>query len=300
MNKSEEQFCSVLSAAAGEPLIGSAGKANVFFLLEYNGAWDSQAFEKSAIPETIKQKLSGFAKSLPSAKVLLIKQSSRPQPNPIHFYVALANDTNSQLRLVELSAYEDLLDLDLSDLLGGDGQDTHYLQTGPLYLVCTNGRRDPCCARFAVQAYKTLKKLVGGAAWECSHLGGHRFAPNVYLMPFGILYGRVSSQDAVALVERTQARQMQLENLRGRSAYPPAAQAAEYYLRRQMGELALDAYRLVGTTETTPSSWLVSFRTTSGAERRLEITARQGSDQVFESCTLDKSTRPVHYELVNL
>ena len=67
MNKPEDQFCSLLSAAAGESLIGSAGKTDVYFLLEYNRAWEDKAFEKSDIPNEVKQQLSSFSKSLPAA-----------------------------------------------------------------------------------------------------------------------------------------------------------------------------------------------------------------------------------------
>jgi hypothetical protein len=298
MNRSAEQFCSLLSTAAGEPLIGSAGKTNVFFLLEYNGVWESKAFEKSAIPEAVKQQLDSFAKSLPAAKTLLIKQSSQARHRSIHFYIALTDENDPRLYLFELSSYEELLDLNLEGVLQGDERHAGRLQTAPLYLVCTNGRRDACCARFGFQVYEALKKTVGEAAWECSHLGGHRFASNVFHMPYGVLYGRVQPQDVKALAEQMQAGQIHLENLRGRAAYLPSVQAAEYYLRRESGELTLGTYRLKEAIETEPGRWRINFiAAATGAERRLEIMAEQSSEQVFESCTLDKSTRMVRYLL---
>ena len=52
-----------------------------------------------------------------------------------------------------------------------------------MWLVCTNGKRDACCARDGLPVARALAALRPDEAWECSHLGGHRFAANVALAP---------------------------------------------------------------------------------------------------------------------
>jgi len=299
METPEEKYCSLLSATAGEPLFGSAGRTEFYFLLEYNGIWEDKAFEKSDIPEVVKQRLSGFSKELPASKILLIKRSSHAHPGTIHFFVVIARELNPRLYRFAFHSYEELLGLDLAAVLQDDVKYAHKVQQEPLYLVCTNGRRDLCCARFGFPVFEALKDKIGDAVWECSHIGGHRFAPNVFHLPYGVLYGRVQPQDIEEFVHLTQAGQMRLENLRGRTVYPPTVQAAEYYLRQQTGEVGIDAYRLAETTELEPGSWLVRF-VSNRTEKLyvLNIDAQKTETRVFDSCMLDKQTSIVRFHLL--
>jgi hypothetical protein len=95
-----------------------------------------------------------------------------------------------------------------------------------MWLVCTNGKRDACCAQEGVPVARALAAARPHETWECSHLGGHRFAANVALVPHGLSFGRVGAADAVDLVERVEAGDLPLEHLRGRMALSPPAQAA--------------------------------------------------------------------------
>ena len=65
-----------------------------------------------------------------------------------------------------------------------------------------------------------------------THLGGHRFAPNVLVLPGACLYGRVTLEtvdDFQNIVERGD---LDFHRLRGRSRYEPIVQAAEACLGR--------------------------------------------------------------------
>ena len=63
------------------------------------------------------------------------------------------------------------------------------------YAVCTHGRHDKCCAKFGSRVCRAFRQEVGERAWECSHVGGDRFAGNVVVFPYGIYYGRVGPED---------------------------------------------------------------------------------------------------------
>jgi hypothetical protein len=72
--------------------------------------------------------------------------------------------------------------------------------TEPLYLVCTNGRHDPCCAEYGRPVARPSTELVGERVWECSHVGGDRFAGNLVCLPDGVFYGHLDPATALRAV----------------------------------------------------------------------------------------------------
>ena len=73
--------------------------------------------------------------------------------------------------------------------------------------------------------------------WECSHLGGDRFAANVLVLPHGFYYGQVPG-DGAELVAAHERGQVALPWLRGRAGVPPAGQAAQQHARGELGSSA--------------------------------------------------------------
>ena len=75
-------------------------------------------------------------------------------------------------------------------------------------LVCTHGSRDVCCGKFGYPIYEELRRgyATGSArglrVWRTSHLGGHRFAPNLMDLPEGRYWGRLKSEVLENLVLR--------------------------------------------------------------------------------------------------
>jgi hypothetical protein len=107
---------------------------------------------------------------------------------------------------------------------------------GRAFLVCTNGRRDECCTLHGAPVLRAL----GDRAIACTHLGGHRFAANVLVLPDNLLFGRLDRASAVALADALDAGDLPLEHLRGRCSLSPEQQAAEILLRRERGLRRLD------------------------------------------------------------
>ena len=60
-------------------------------------------------------------------------------------------------------------------------------RTRPIILVCTHGVHDACCAIRGRPVAAALAARWPDLVWECSHVGGDRFAPNVVLLPDGLL-----------------------------------------------------------------------------------------------------------------
>ena len=72
--------------------------------------------------------------------------------------------------------------------------------------------------------------------WECSHLGGDRFAATMLVLPEGLCYGRVDSTDAADLVRLYLDGRLDNSFLRGRTSLPHAVQAAQYFAREAFGD----------------------------------------------------------------
>ena len=107
---------------------------------------------------------------------------------------------------------------------------------GRAFVVCTNGRRDECCSLRGTPVLRAL----GDRAVACTHLGGHRFAANVLVLPDNLLFGRLDGASAVALADALEDGELPLDHFRGRCSLPPEQQAAEILLRRERGLSRLD------------------------------------------------------------
>ena len=109
---------------------------------------------------------------------------------------------------------------------------------GPLFLVCTHGRRDRCCARFGVPL---ARDLAGHAAevWETTHVGGHRFAANLVILPEGLYYGPVDASAGRDAIDAYRRGEITAGGYRGRAGQPAEAQEAECAAVARAGRLRL-------------------------------------------------------------
>jgi len=99
---------------------------------------------------------------------------------------------------------------------------------GPLYLVCVHARRDRCCGRFGVPLARSLAERYPARVWETTHLGGHKHAANLALLPHGLYYGPVDLAAAVGAVEAYRAGEIVAHRYRGRAGHDEAWQQAEH------------------------------------------------------------------------
>ena len=90
-----------------------------------------------------------------------------------------------------------------------------------------------------------LHEVRPGLVWECSHVGGERFAANVLVLPTGLLYGRVLPFAAAEFVAAAEAGEVVGALLRGRIGLPPSAQAALAFAYEHLAVRRVDAIRLV-------------------------------------------------------
>lgn len=249
--------CSDASRAAGEELAGTGMEATRWLLVESRQPWGHDAVE-TGFPGPVAAWLAGL-----DAKVLAIRRPGRVGAR----VVVLAAETGeeaSTLRSLELRGVE--------ELVGRDPWLDGVQVTGTMFLVCTHGRRDPCCSRLGIPIFHGLDAMAGEEhVWQCSHTGGHRFAPNVIALPWGVTLGRVEREDVPELVVLLADGRVPLARYRGRSLYPPQAQAAEVAIRRARELDRLDALRLVAGVD---ADW--TFALHDGATVTARVTETEG------------------------
>jgi hypothetical protein len=158
------------------------------------------------------------------------------------------------------------------------------------YLVCTNGARDPCCAIRGPAVAQALERVLTGQVYECSHLGGHRFAANVLVLPDGLCFGRLDVRAALALASEIEEGRLPLEHLRGRTELTPEQQAAEILVRRELGLTGLDALRHIEAT---------TFELADGRRATARLRAHELEPQRV-SCRDDKVEAATRWELEEL
>lgn len=235
--------CAAASRARDEDLAGTASTARRWLAVEQPGPWGTNALRQSRMPARIATALEAFARDHGLRVVLLRRHGRDDADGPRTAFVAdTVGATAWSLRFDDPA---ELLDLDLGRftdgaLLGGTPV------TAPVYLACTHGAHDACCAEFGRSVAAALQEVAGDRAWECSHVGGDRFAANVVVLPDGVYHGRVTTAGAAALVARHDGGRTVIETFRGRTRHPFLVQFAEAALRRHLGEDRLDAVQVAG------------------------------------------------------
>jgi hypothetical protein len=285
--------CSAWSAQTAEQLFGTAPTVKTWFLLEYEGRWEPDAFENSDLPPAVKDHLLRHSLTVPQPRIQVIRQKPRlAPPGDIAFFVALSRDESPALYEFHLSQYDDLLALDLPAICTADPSQDQFRRFEPLYLVCTHGRRDRCCAQQGVPVVEHITPRVGASVWQTSHVGGHRFAANLIILPQGVYYGRLDPAAAQNVIDAHRAGQIVPEHLRGRACYSKAGQVAEVFLRTESGITAAGAFRLVGEERSGDQQWRVRFAGVDQREHTLLMAEDPAAAQVYSSCG-DSAPAPV-------
>lgn len=287
--------CSEASEGRTESLVGSASTVTSFLLVEAPGSWGLDAIRDNRLPTEVKTGLARAANRA-GVRLLFIRRHGRRRSQAITVFAAHAAPTHPWLETGSLDDPAELLGLDLASLGAGrsPGLTPH---DAPLFLVCTHGKHDVCCAERGRPLANALHQVLPSDTWEVSHIGGDRFAGNVLVLPDGLYYGRLSPEAAVDLAHRHTAGHLDLAHLRGRSAYPFAVQAAEIFVRGELGRTELAALTLVRSERQGDTTAAVFTDGTRSWDVCVE-TERSGGVRL--TCQADADGQALAHRLVSL
>lgn len=254
-------YCSALSREAVEKTYGTASAGDVWLLVEYPFWWGSKAFQESQLSPAVKSHLNRALKSIPRSRLLFIKRDRLHRSGELSLFIVRCREREPSIIQFRIKDYEELRTIELAEVARGDGGEARaggVISERPLYLVCTHGKRDKCCAKFGYPLYKSLSALTT-SVWQSSHVGGDRFAANLVCFPHGLFYAHMTDESSRHVIEEYEARRVVLDKYRGRACYSYPAQAAEYFIRTEGRIEGLDALRQLDCTRTGEKSWRVRF-----------------------------------------
>lgn len=284
--------CAVASLRRGDAMPGTAAPAGGFLLVEQPGGWGRQALTSSRLDPAVGRELSARAIAQGLRALLIRRPGRQVAPRRRQWAVVSSRSGREQTWWGDFGGDEELLTLPLD---GSAGTAT----TDPFFLVCTHGRHDTCCAVEGRPVAAALDRLRPGSVWECSHVGGDRFAANVVAMPHGLYYGRVLPASVGELVTAHEAGDVLPDLLRGQTTTAPAAQAAVAYARRVFGENRIDALTPAGTIHLGEGRWQVRLRR---SPRNVVATVRAtaGHEAGLLTCHALNPAHPPSFEVLDL
>ncbi len=293
MSAAERFLCSDLAWELGVPLVGSATRGDVWFLLEYDKRWGEKALDESTLRQEIKDLLAPGLYEGVEVRTLLIRQDKSRERGGVHFFVGYTDPIQPQLYEYELQDYDDLLDLDIPTMIAGNPGEKARLRSKPLYLVCTNGKRDQCCSIYGPQLYNAMKAEGGEDVWQSSHIGGHNQSPITLFFPYGVNYAHTSPEQIQKCMQAYQQGEIVLHHYRGRVCYEKHVQAAEHFWREQTGVRALPGIAVDDVEVLGEHEWRIGIKTVTGEENTPIHVRRNVSDFEIPITCSKKKIRPI-------
>ena len=292
--------CSDRSLERDDPLGGSAGFGERWFLVEIDGAWGTHAILQSRLDPDIARL---FVTRVEGARMrpLAIRRTGRRADerraqSRWRWAIVDARPGSESVRWGEVDDPALLLDVPLDGSTGTPSD-------APIIAVCTHARHDQCCAVRGRPVVAAIAKAFPKQTWECSHLGGDRFAATMIVFPHGFHFGRVPADHAVEIVDRYLAGEVDARHLRGRSSLPNVVQAAQAFAAGADGNSAVSAHRPLAHRRLDAAGerrWSVDLEGTKAGEVvTLELGERM-SAPILSTCAATHAAPVREFELLAL
>lgn len=294
--------CAAYSTADEEPLVATASRVRSWLAVEQPGAWGIDALTESQLDPDLGAELRARGRQAGVRTILVRRPRPSPAPAQRRCFLAHSGPRQSWVESLPFDNPSDLLGLDFAALATDRRPGIGTVVEEPVFLVCTNGRHDRCCADLGRPLVRSLVGAGVPGVWECSHIGGDRFAANVVCLPEGVYFGRVGPEDGPALAAAYAAGQLSLDHYRGRSCYPALVQAAEAWVRRTASVTALDGLTLVAVERLGPDRAEVTFAANDASSRhwRARVSRTRSDAPRRLTCRANSDARPWDYHLEEL
>lgn len=282
--------CAEAAQRRGDPCFASAPPAHQWLLLERPGGWGRHILTDAGLEPAVAATLGRWAEQAGS-RVLLIRRPAGRDVEHRRWCWADARPGAEQLRWGTYESDAEILDVLRHPAAAGQPS------AEPVYLICAHGKHDVCCALRGRLLAAVLATTHPMRTWECSHLGGDRFAANLVLLPHGLYYGQVPPPAADEIVDAYERGRLALPWLRGRSSLPAPVQAAQHFVRTATADADIDSYPPLGCEPTGPDEWTVRLAEADGRPRTVVVRARMQATSEPLTCA---ATGPGRFRLFDL
>ena len=248
--------CSDGARARQDSMVATGSHGDRWFLVENQAGWGRHALLDLPFDHDLGRALVHRIEDAGIRPLAIRRPGRRVAQTGTRWALVDSRPGRESVRWGHVDAPRDLLDVPLDGSAGS-------LSDRPVFAVCAHGRHDQCCAVRGRSVAARLASVYPEETWECSHLGGDRFAGTMVLLPHGLYYGWVDDGDAVTVADAYLAGRVAPRFLRGRSAYSHPVQAAQHFARESLGDHTLDAYPPLHE-ERTEGGWSVRLGSADG------------------------------------
>ncbi|MFD8569367.1 sucrase ferredoxin [Streptomyces sp. NPDC059639] len=251
MTAASRFFCADAARARPDPLAGTAPYGSTWILIEYRGGWPPNGFDGLPLEPDTKRLVFSAAQAV-RARILLVRRHGRrlSEGPPMWAVLRYGDDGAHRQTWGTWTRDEDLVGIVAA--LGTPGG----LKDPPVVLVCAHGLHDACCAVRGRPVGRALSERWPDLVWECTHIGGDRFAANVVVAPDGVYYGNLDAASSVEVVGEHLADRVHADHLRGYTNLFPPQQTAVAAVLGNVGPAGRHHY-VVGETTRHGDRWLV-------------------------------------------
>jgi hypothetical protein len=281
--------CSDRARERADPLAGTAPRGIRWFLLEVAMSWGSNALLDAPFDRAIGRRLVRRVEAA-DMRILAIRRTGRRTSPPTQRWAIVDSRPGSeQIVWGEVPDAAELLEVPL------DGS-TGTASTEPIFAVCAHGRHDRCCAVRGRRVATALAAARPDRTWECSHVGGDRFAGTMVVFPHGLYYG-YADDDGVPtrIADAFDDGRVVADHLRGRSSLTHPVQAAQHYARQALGDDRIGAYPPIDEVAT-DDGWRVRLGLDGDGSIAVDL-AEESSPPLLSTCAATRLVQVRQYAL---
>lgn len=294
--------CSGLARDIGAPLAGTAPQSRGWLLVAYSGPWTHKPWQDNAIDPEAGATIARRGTRERIKPWFIRRHGTQYEPDARVFHWAVVDGLTREIQwrpaatLGQIAAAEWLPEAPAgesaataSSPIFGASSSTEACRVNNddlLYLVCTHGRRDQCCATLGRPVAAEAHRLRPQQTWECSHVGGHRLAGNLVVLPHGLYYGFVDQKDVAAVVAATENGLVYPRLLRGSSLDSPPVQAAKSAIYQASHDHRIDSLRATAIKQLPDERWMVHIEHSAGGQSLVRVD-RLAGPEAPESCNGD-------------
>jgi hypothetical protein len=228
--------CTALVDHLGVERAGTASTIRSWLLLERPGPWPADVRDAAFVAALPPDRHATLTRLWTEQwlRPLVIRRPGRAGRHQVGTPQLIVGASSGGRPWMERLPADALPDVDLEALAAGRPGHGEPID-GPLFLVCTNGSVDRCCAVRGRPLVASLAAAHPERTWEVTHIGGCRYGANLLVLPDAAAHGATSPDDGLRIADSALAGRIDTANLRGRCGLTPYAGLADVALRRRLG-----------------------------------------------------------------